>query len=173
MLLKEISVIFGFLILAISQPVNSEVIDATFSWTGSNNYVVRGQFSFDNDAAYLNEVTFGYNYGTNGALKNLSWEVFQGNSEIYSEVVMVNSVVDPKNHSFDFKYLIGNEFLTGIDTGASDTWFAGRLPFQHPVALEINTTTLSGSNEVATVQVKSLISSVAEPSSYAMIGLVY
>lgn len=171
MRLFNISLLLSFLTLAISQPAYSEDIDATFSWAGSNNYSVLGQFSFDNDVSFSNQVTFDWFAGSNGALKNFSWKVFLDNSEIYSEVVMENSVLNPNNNFFHFEYSLGNEFLTRIDTGASNTWFADGLSCcdTYTVALQINDIYLSSSNVVPTVKINSLVSPVPEPETYSML----
>lgn len=170
--LFKISLLLSFLTLAISQPAYSEDIDATFSWAGSNNYSVLGQFSFDNDVSFSNQVTFDWFAGGNGALKNFSWKVFVDNSEIYSEVVMENSVLNPNNNFFHFEYSLGDEFLTRIDTGASNTWFADGLSCcdTYTVALQINDIYLSSSNVVPTVKINSLVTPVPEPSTHTMMG---
>lgn len=159
-------------VLCVTLTVSSagaNIIHANFNWVGSENYTVQGEFSFDNDVVFTNQVT-----ESNGALKRLSWSGSLDGVEILNEIVVSNYVTNLNNYFFDFEYDVTNNTIKFIDTGASGTWFTNYLFFPNDTFLSnlsINDEILSSNEINASVTLNSYVAPVPIPSSYSMMLL--
>ncbi len=159
----------SLVMLGFSLSANAEIVNATFNWTGTGGYATQGHFSFDNDAVYLNLVT-----QSNGALKDFNWSAYKDGLQIYSEMVVSNSVIDSKNKFLDFTYDVSSNIITLLDTGASSNWFSNHIDYtktSYSSELEIGGLTLSSNEENVIVTLDSAVTAVPEPSTYLMMGV--
>lgn len=168
-LIKLINICAAVGVISISQNAYSQIVNANFNWSGSNNFSVTGNFVFDNDITFMNQVT-----EDNGALKSLSWSAFNNGIEVYSESVVSNSITSLNNQFFDFNYSVTENKLIFIDTGASENWYTNNLIYPNNFftsVLELDDVFVSSNEMNAKVDIGNTISPVPLPSSLMLFGI--
>lgn len=154
-ILELIKVCVALAVIGMSQNTNSQIVNANFNWSGSNNYSVIGNFTFDNDISFMNQVS-----EDNGALKYLSWSAFSNGIEVYTESVVSNSAINFNNHLFNFDYDVASNNLVFIDTGASESWFTNNLIYPNNFftsVLQLNDDELSSNEQNAKVSLDNTV----------------